>query len=91
MDLEAIGACLAQRRPGHALPQGLYSAQAAYEFDQAAIFGRTWILAGFEAELPKAGSWLSLMVGSAPVLGDSVVFIMRGGFDVGPNALIRFT
>jgi quinol-cytochrome oxidoreductase complex cytochrome b subunit len=30
------------------------------------------------------------MVGSAPVMGDSVVFIMRGGFDVGPNALIRF-
>jgi quinol-cytochrome oxidoreductase complex cytochrome b subunit len=30
------------------------------------------------------------MVGSAPVLGDSVVFVMRGGFEVGPNALIRF-
>jgi quinol-cytochrome oxidoreductase complex cytochrome b subunit len=30
------------------------------------------------------------MVGSAPVLGDEVVFVMRGGFDVGPNALIRF-
>ncbi len=30
------------------------------------------------------------MVGSAPVLGDSVVFVMRGGFSVGPNALIRF-
>jgi len=25
------------------------------------------------------------MVGSAPVLGDSVVFVMRGGFDVGGN------
>jgi len=30
------------------------------------------------------------MVGSAPILGDSVVFVMRGGFEVGPNALIRF-
>src|SRR5512134_1064937 len=30
------------------------------------------------------------MVGSAPVLGDSVVFVLRGGFEVGPNALIRF-
>jgi quinol-cytochrome oxidoreductase complex cytochrome b subunit len=30
------------------------------------------------------------IVGSAPVLGDSVVFVMRGGFEVGPNALIRF-
>ena len=68
MDLEAIGALLAQRRPGHALPQGLYSAQAAYAFDLAAIFGRAWILAGFTVELPKAGSWLSIMVGSAPVL-----------------------
>ncbi len=30
------------------------------------------------------------MVGSAPVLGDSVVYVLRGGFEVGPNALIRF-
>ncbi len=30
------------------------------------------------------------MVGSAPVLGDAVVYVMRGGFEVGPNALIRF-
>ena len=30
------------------------------------------------------------LVGSAPVLGDSLVFVMRGGFEVGPNALIRF-
>jgi quinol-cytochrome oxidoreductase complex cytochrome b subunit len=30
------------------------------------------------------------MVGSAPVLGDSVVFVLRGGFEVGDNALIRF-
>ncbi len=30
------------------------------------------------------------MVGSAPILGDSVVFVMRGGFEVGPNALLRF-
>jgi len=30
------------------------------------------------------------MVGSAPILGDAVVYVMRGGFEVGPNALIRF-
>ena len=30
------------------------------------------------------------MVGSAPILGDSVQFVMLGGFEVGPNALIRF-
>ncbi len=30
------------------------------------------------------------MVGSAPVLGKATVFVLRGGFDVGPNALIRF-
>ena len=30
------------------------------------------------------------MVGSAPILGDAVVYVMRGGFEVGPNAMIRF-
>ena len=30
------------------------------------------------------------MVGSAPILGDAVVYVFRGGFEVGPNALIRF-
>ena len=30
------------------------------------------------------------MVGSAPVLGDESKFLLLGGFDVGPNALIRF-
>lgn len=30
------------------------------------------------------------MVGSAPVLGDESKFLLLGGFEVGPNALIRF-
>ncbi len=30
------------------------------------------------------------MVGSAPVLGDESRFLLLGGFEVGPNALIRF-
>ena len=30
------------------------------------------------------------MVGSAPVLGDESKFLLLGGFQVGPNALIRF-
>jgi quinol-cytochrome oxidoreductase complex cytochrome b subunit len=30
------------------------------------------------------------MIGSAPVLGEQSRFILIGGFEVGPNALIRF-
>ncbi len=30
------------------------------------------------------------MIGSAPVLGDESKFLLLGGFEVGPNALIRF-
>ena len=30
------------------------------------------------------------MIGSAPVLGEQTRFVLIGGFEVGPNALIRF-
>ncbi len=63
-----IAALLEQRLPGHALPQGLYNDPDAFAFDLEAIYGRSWILIGFEAELPKAGSYLSVMVGRSPII-----------------------
>ncbi|MDL2352098.1 MAG: aromatic ring-hydroxylating dioxygenase subunit alpha [Pseudomonadota bacterium] len=58
----------AARREGHSLPQGLYLDQRAYEFDLAAIYGHSWLMAGFECELPKPGSYLAMTVGKWPVL-----------------------
>ena len=67
-DLSRIAALLAERREGYCLPQGLYNGAEAYAFDQAAIFGTSWLMAGFECELPKPGSYVSQMYGNWPVL-----------------------
>ncbi|WP_404710050.1 aromatic ring-hydroxylating dioxygenase subunit alpha [Sphingomonas sp. MMS24-J13] len=68
IDLERIGALVAERREGHCLPQGLYNDPEAFEFDMKAIYGRSWLLIGFDCELPKPGSYISEMVGNWPIL-----------------------
>lgn len=65
---DRISELLARRRPGHSLPQDFYSDPAIFAFDLDAIYGQAWLLAGFECELPKAGSTLSLMIGRWPVV-----------------------
>lgn len=68
MDLGRMDALFQQRREGHTLPQGLYTDPDSFDFDMAAIFGQSWLMAGLECELPKAGSYLSMMVGKWPVI-----------------------
>ena len=68
MDLSAIAAALGRREAGHALPQALYNSADAFTFDLEAIFGQSWLFAGFEAEVRKIGDYVSLMIGEWPVL-----------------------
>ncbi len=68
VDLNKIARLLDARRPGHSLPQGLYTDPDAFEFDMRAIFRRSWIMIGFEVELPRPGSWMAAMVGQWPIL-----------------------
>ena len=68
IDLPHMGALLEGRREGHSLPQGLYNGDDAFAFDMAAVFARSWIMIGFDCELPRPGSYLSEMIGSWPVL-----------------------
>ena len=68
MDLAAIATLFGARRPGHALPQGLYLDPNTLAFDMTAIFGESWLLAGFEAEVRAPGDYLSMMVGHWPIL-----------------------
>ncbi len=68
MDLERISALFKQRRAGHSLPQDLYTQTDIFDFDMAAIYGRSWLMAGMACELPNAGSYISLMVGKWPIL-----------------------
>jgi Rieske 2Fe-2S family protein len=68
IDLDTIAGWVSAREPGHTLPQALYNEPEAFDFDMAAIFGRTWIMVGFEIELPKPGSWMATSVGPWPVI-----------------------
>ena len=68
VDLNKIAGLLSQRRPGCGLPRDLYTDPEAFEFDMAAIFGRSWIMVGFEFELARPGAWMSAMVGPWPVV-----------------------
>jgi glycine betaine catabolism A len=68
MELERIGAWFKQRRAGHTLPQPLYSEASVFEFDMRAIYGQSWLMVGMDCELPKAGSYISIMVGKSPML-----------------------
>lgn len=68
MGLERINGLFKQRRAGHTLPQGLYTQPDVFDFDMAAIFGQSWLMVGMECELPKNGSYISMMVGKWPVV-----------------------
>ncbi len=68
MDMTRIDTLFGQRRPGHSLPQDLYIGTDAFDFDMAAIYGESWLAVGMECELPKTGSYISLMVGTWPVI-----------------------
>ena len=68
IDPDNIARLLDARMPGHSLPQGLYNDPNAFEFDLEAIFRRSWIMIGFEIELPKPGSWMSASIGPWPIL-----------------------
>ena len=66
IDYARIAALLDQRPPGHSLPQGLYAEANSFAFDLEAIHWRSWLLIGFEVELPRPGSHLALDIGPAP-------------------------
>lgn len=65
---DAVATLLRSRRVGHSLPQGLYNDPATFEFDLRAVFARSWLFAGFEAEVGEPGQYVSFVVGRSPVL-----------------------
>lgn len=67
-DLGRISAFLDERRPAHSLPQALYNSPEAFEFDLEAIYGHSWILAGFACEIPQPRGYLALNIGRWPVV-----------------------
>ena len=68
IDFKRYGALLAARKPGHTLPQAFYTDSDSFDFDLAAVFGQTWLMAGLECELPQPGNYIALTVGKWPVI-----------------------
>jgi Rieske 2Fe-2S family protein len=68
LNLTKVRSLLEARRPGHTLPQGFYNDPEVFAFDLAAIYARSWILVGFEVELPEPGSYLSVPIGRSSAL-----------------------
>lgn len=68
MDVTAVSAALHERVSGHSLPQALYLSADAFAFDLTAIFARSWLFAGFEAEVRGRGDYVALTIGEWPVV-----------------------
>ena len=66
--MSTIARALDARVAGHSLPQALYIGDAAYAFDLDAIFARSWLFAGFEAEVRGRGDYIAMSIGPSPVL-----------------------
>lgn len=68
IDTTRILRLLDECKPGHALPRAFYVDRDIFEFDLEAIHARSWMLAGFEVEVPEPGSTLALTIGRTPIV-----------------------
>ncbi|MGC9271928.1 aromatic ring-hydroxylating oxygenase subunit alpha [Acidiphilium sp.] len=71
-DEEAVGArisaLVATRRPGYSLPQAFYTDPDIFEFDLREIYGRSWLMVGFEVEVAAPGRYLAMTIGRSPIV-----------------------
>ncbi len=68
MDLDRIEKLLNQRRHNHALPQAFYVDPEILQFDLEAVYANSWLMAGFEAEVPEAGSTMTFTAGMTSII-----------------------
>ncbi|MCP4434725.1 MAG: aromatic ring-hydroxylating dioxygenase subunit alpha [Actinomycetia bacterium] len=50
------------------IPTGRYTEQAMYDLEMERVFGRTWVFAGHESELPDPGSYRLFTHTGAPIV-----------------------
>ena len=48
--------------------RGLYSDRETFEQELRRIFGRCWLLVGFESEIPQPGDYVTRRMGADPVI-----------------------
>ncbi|MDE2450672.1 MAG: aromatic ring-hydroxylating dioxygenase subunit alpha [Gammaproteobacteria bacterium] len=59
---------LRERMPGAGLSREFYTDPEIFALDLERIFYRDWLFAGHSAELPEAGSYVTLQIGAYPIL-----------------------
>ena len=64
----AIADMLARHAPGHTLPAGLYTSDAAFRADCDAIFARHWIAVGVACDVPEPGDVISVDIGPSSIV-----------------------
>ncbi|MEH6774720.1 MAG: aromatic ring-hydroxylating dioxygenase subunit alpha [Cereibacter changlensis] len=64
----SIQTLLARRRPGHALEQPFYTSPEIYQLDLEHIFYKDWLFAIPACQLTKAGSYVTLQVGTYQIV-----------------------
>ena len=56
-----------RRKPGHTLEAPFYQSREVFDLDVEAIFGRHWIYAGVEPDIPEPGDYFTVPIGRASV------------------------
>lgn len=54
--------------PAGTLPQAFYTDPFLYHFDVSCVFSRSWLMVGFEGELPAPGSYMTRAFGPTSVI-----------------------
>lgn len=67
-DRDKIARLVDEIIPEHSLPRAFYQDTDVYEFDTEEVLPRSWLMIGFEAELPEPGAYLSLIASRHPII-----------------------
>jgi len=59
---------LDERDHSFSLPQPFYCDDQVFAIDMQEIFGKEWLIAGMTCEIPKKGNFISLQIGSNPII-----------------------
>ncbi|MFT9014508.1 MAG: aromatic ring-hydroxylating dioxygenase subunit alpha [Acetobacter sp.] len=65
---ERILSLLDERKPGFSLPQEFYTDPDILTFDFEAVYMRSWLLFGFEVEMPEPGSYRAMTILRTPLI-----------------------
>ncbi len=63
-----LDALLDTRRDGHGMPRAFYHTDALYTRELEQIWYGGWLFAGFAFEIPNPGDFITLTVGTSPIL-----------------------